>query len=183
MTNKEEIFEEEFEVEDPKQVTYDSPTPIQEDVAVEGNANEEEKKFSELSNYEKIKMASLQHGVVVKPPNPSCKHCYGRGYISTITLTAPVEPTSGGDTSAVELITEELPNPCKCIYRKEDRHKMFTGNISLGSKQARKYESRKFKKEKKEIHTSGTNIEKQRLEAKKRKAKKSKRKQNKRKKR
>jgi hypothetical protein len=182
--NDKEIFEDEFEEEEEyKPTTYDLPKDVVEEVPVQGD----DRKFSELSHYEKIKLAASQNGVDVLKPKSSCKHCLGRGYISIKNVSTPSLPTSSEyktsstplsaiPTSAFEIITEELPNPCRCIFRKEDQHKMFTGNVTLGRKQYRKYKDKDFHKKKKKIDTSGANIEMQRLKKKQRDKKKAKKK-------
>lgn len=91
------------------------------------------KKFDDLTHYEKIKMASQSHGVTVKEPKKDCKSCYGRGYISTRTVSTPVVGTSGLPTG--EINTQILPNPCKCMFKKEDIPKMFVNENKMTKKQ------------------------------------------------
>lgn len=51
----------------------------------------------DISPFEIIKAVAEQTGNEVRDPRPSCKHCYGRGYI-------------GRDAAT------KMPIPCNCIY-------------------------------------------------------------------
>lgn len=136
IVEEEEILEEEeMVIQDlPDSPITDIPVPdiVEEDVKVQTDG----RKFSELSAFEKIKFASAQNGVEVKKPQSSCKKCHGSGVISTRIIKTEV-PITSGDTSGTEMISEELPNPCRCIFRKEDLHKMFTGKVPLSKKMER----------------------------------------------
>ena len=122
----EDLVEEEGEIVEQSTETVEVPE-VEEDVQLQGDG----RKFSELSHLEKIRMASSQHGVQILNPKPSCKWCHGSGIVSTRTISSVVPNES---TSAMEVVKEEMPNPCKCLFRKEDRHKMFTGSQPMTTK-------------------------------------------------
>ena len=173
---EEEILEEEVgdDVEDTSEVQNESvplPEVVEEDLEVQGGGGEEVN-FSELPHLEKIRMASQQQGVRILEPNKSCKKCYGRGYISVKTYNTPVLGTSGISTG--EYKTEELPNPCKCIYRKEDMGKMFVGHPNMNKREIEKFQSKLKKKQKK--MSPQMLAEKKRILDKKKEKKKKKRK-------
>jgi hypothetical protein len=44
-------------------------------------AAEEMKKISEMAPFDQIRYAADKFGVVLRDPKPSCRKCYGRGYI------------------------------------------------------------------------------------------------------
>lgn len=143
---------------------YDLPEVETTEIDVTSQEGKEEKvPFNDLPHLEKIRIVSEQHGVKISKPKKSCNHCYGRGYISVKTLA-----TSDKEEEAIE-----MPNPCKCIFKKEDRGQMFTGNIILGRSGIRKQE--KFdmdQKGKKISHAMNVIIQKNNKEkAKKLKAK------------
>lgn len=56
----------------------------------------------ELNPLEKIKFAAERFGVILNDPNPSCKKCFGRGYIGIDTKT-------------------QIPVACACITPKAMR--------------------------------------------------------------
>ena len=131
---EEEILEEEITdtPEEIKTVKYDTPTPVEEEVDVADDG----RKFSDLSPMEKIKVASTSFGVTLKEPNSSCRRCHGLGYVSMKSVW-----TSADDG---EKINEEITNPCRCIFHKDDKQKMFTGMLSLGRAGARKQDQKDF---------------------------------------
>ena len=146
-----------------------APEIVEEDVKVQTDG----RNFSELSSYEKIKFAAAQNGVVVKKPNTTCNHCHGTGVVSIRTIETEV-PTSSGDTSGTEMISEEIPNPCRCIFKKEDMYKMFTGRVPI----TRQLERSKYKRNRKLIvaNSKQTLLEKKRISEKKKANKKAKKK-------
>jgi hypothetical protein len=153
------------------------PEIVEENVKVQTDG----RNFSDLSNYEKIKFAAAQNGVVVKKPNTTCKHCYGTGVISTKKVIDPAYGLSGtsGDTSGIDVdsLIEEIPNPCRCIFHKADIPKMFTGKVPL----TRKLERLQFKTQriKKLQKSTSFKFEQLRLAKKKKAKKKSRKKMNK----
>lgn len=178
INENEELFEEEVEneVEEisvPDITNLPKPDVVEEDIKVATDG----KKFSELSPFEKIRLASAQQGIIVKQPNSSCKKCNGTGYTSTITyetssipedsIYTSAENVSAIPTSAYEVKKEEIPNPCKCIYKKEDVQKAF-GVMNKQKKIKPKWQC-----------TSGFNIEQQRLTKSKRNKRKARKKMNK----
>lgn len=82
-----------------KKIDYD--LPIGEEVTVDViNDKIVDKKV--LTPFEKIQNASKEQGIDILEPNPNCKKCYGRGYVSINVKT-------------------QLPNPCMCIFTKEQK--------------------------------------------------------------
>lgn len=78
--------------------------------------------FNDLSNWEKIKFAASQSGIIVNEPKKGCTKCGGRGYVSIQSDT-------------------KLPNACRCVFTKEDRDNVFANvNMRIGRKEARKQE-------------------------------------------
>lgn len=125
---------------------YDLPEVIETDVEVPVDPNQKRVSFHDLEPLKKIAIAARSQGVSIKEPDPNCNGCHGTGYISTQTFK-----TSGSDGEE----TYELPQPCKCVFHKQDLPKMFKGSISLGSKARRKYEKReRISKRKKEMKNS-----------------------------
>ena len=117
---------------------YDLPEVETTDVEVADDPKQKKVPFHELAPLAKIRIAAESNGVIIKDPDPSCrKGCHGRGYISTSVMK----------TSSAEKGEEvyELPNPCKCIFRKNDIPKMFTGNILLNRKLRRKHDKIEFR--------------------------------------
>jgi hypothetical protein len=169
---EDEIVEEEDEiVQDlPETNLLDLPSPeiVEENVKLKTDG----RNFSELSSFEKVKFAASQNGVAVEEPKSSCKYCHGTGIVSTKKIKTET-PISSGDTSGTEII-EELPNPCRCIFKKEDLPKMFTGKI-LMSRKLERSQNKDFQK--KNLKKSSTfKLEKIRLAKKKRNKKKAKKK-------
>jgi excinuclease UvrABC ATPase subunit len=133
----EELVEEEGEIVEESIDKIDVPEVLEE-VQIKGDG----RKFSELSNLEKIRMASAQHGVQILEPKSSCKSCYGSGIVSTRIISSMIPNES---TSAMEKVSEEIPNPCKCLFKKEDRHKMFNG-LRYMTRKLEKEEDKKNRK-------------------------------------
>jgi hypothetical protein len=102
-------------------------------VVTEKKTTKDTVSFSDLPNLEKIKIAAEQNGVTILEPKKNCKYCNGLGYVSVKNFS------SSKDESI------EMPNPCRCIFAKEDLAKMFTGRIRLGRSERRKHESREAK--------------------------------------
>ena len=117
---------------------------VAEPVEVELPAEETKKRipFKLLSPLQKIQMVAAQQGIETLSAAPSCKKCYGRGYISETVIPVPQELSASREAEMDEDGQVHLPNPCKCIFKKEDRPKMFRGTINLNRKLQRKYEKR-----------------------------------------
>jgi hypothetical protein len=111
---------------------YDSPDQDAVEIEMPNTTKEETIPFNQLPMLERIKIAASQNDVGILEPKSNCKNCYGRGYISTTTI----EITSGAGENMA------LPNPCTCIFNKQDIPKMFPGNVFRNGKQNRKYEKR-----------------------------------------
>lgn len=97
----------------------------------------------ELTPYDKIKAVAAEQGIKISKPDQNCKRCYGRGYISVESKT-------------------QMPNPCMCIFEKEQRD-MINGvslkknreQMRLQEKELRKHiTSFRNKKGKKQIAIS-----------------------------
>jgi hypothetical protein len=162
---EEEIFEEEGEVKEyniPDITNVPIPEIVEEDVKLKTDG----RNFSELSAYEKIKFASAQNGVGIKKPKSSCKYCNGTGVISHRTITTDM-PVTSGDTSGTEEISESIPNPCRCIFNKDDLPKMFTGRVPISRKLERKQE-----KQNRRLYVINKTEEEKKRIAEKKKAKK-----------
>ena len=133
LDEEDELFEEEEdeETELPNSSLNNIPIPnvVEENVQLKTDG----KPFNELSNYEKIKFASAQNGVEVLEPKKSCKHCHGTGVISTRQIKDPTYGLTSGNEGTSGLI-EEIPNPCRCLFKKQDLPKMFTGKVRLTTK-------------------------------------------------
>jgi len=174
---EEEILEEDMEIPDVPVLDIPQPKPEEDFVQIESDG----KSFSELTNYEKIKMAAAQNGVSIKDPNPSCNKCNGTGIVSIRTISTEI-PITSGDTSATETVSEELPNPCRCIFKKEDLGKMFTGKVLL----SRKLDRIQYKQRRQEQRDNNPKLKKEKenrlrkLKAKKLAKKRLKKKHNKR---
>lgn len=133
---EEQIFEEEILEEEGQAILSNSPIkdiPIPNIVEEKVQIQTDGKPFNQLSNLEKIKFASAEMGVEILEPKKSCKHCFGTGIISVRKFEDPTYKLTSGTTGTSGLI-EEIPNPCRCIFKKQDLSKMFTGKVSLTTK-------------------------------------------------
>jgi len=141
---EEELFEEEGEIQNlPDSPILDIPIPdtVEEYVKL----NTDGRNFNELSSYEKIKFAASQNGVAVKKPNSTCNNCNGTGVVSHRNITTDVPTVNSDGTSAMETVSEQIPNPCRCIFDKKDLPKMFTGKVPVTRKLERANEKRNRK--------------------------------------
>jgi len=100
--------------------TIDYNLPDGDSVVVDA-ANDKIIDMSNMSEFDKIQLAAKEHGVKINSPKPNCKKCYGRGYVSV-------------DTKS------KLPNPCTCIFNKEERKVMSSQLLPKNRKQRRKQE-------------------------------------------
>lgn len=137
---EEELVEEDGDVSDlPDSPIGDlpQPEPVEEKVKIQTDG----KPFNELSNLEKIKFASAQNGVETLEPNKSCKKCHGTGIVSVRQIEDPTYGLTSGTEGTSGLI-EEIPNPCRCIFKKHDIPKMFTGKVPLTTQMQKLQEKR-----------------------------------------
>lgn len=129
------------------------------EVEVPTDPNKPKIPFNKLSPLEKIRMAAAQNGIItLSAGKPSCKSCYGRGYVSQTVLKVPEGTSSTDDMTVDDEGKVRLPNPCKCIFYKKDLPKVFTGNVALSRVLRRRLEKRT------EIKTSRDNVKKKILE-------------------
>jgi len=156
-----EITAEEINSVNDASVQYDLPEDRIEEISVDRDPNE--KDFADLSYYEKLAFVSAEKGILVKKPNKNCKSCYGRGYISTTTITMSGD---NGDQ------TEVVPNACKCIFDKRDYHKVFSGRAFANRSLQRKLDKKSGGNSQRALELKA---KKQKAKAKRRKKKKNKR--------
>lgn len=90
----EEFFDEEYEDDDLVGGNYEAPEDKDSFIDT-GDGRVIDKK--DLTPFEIIKAIAKQTGNKIRDPKPSCKHCYGRGWI-------------GKDYKT------QMPIPCNCIY-------------------------------------------------------------------
>jgi len=155
------ITADELNAENDASTIYDAPKDVVEEITVPKDPNEKE--FKDMDHYEKLAFVSAQRGIMVKKPNHNCRACYGRGYVSVTSVTV-----SGEDGD----ITEQIPNACKCIYSREDYHKVFSGKAFLNRKLQRQLDRKEGKKNK--IGEEQAKLKKKKLKEKKKKKRKNK---------
>lgn len=117
-----------------EEVKYELPP--QEEVVVSNKGEVLDKK--NLTPFQIIKLVAAQNQIEINDPNPSCKHCYGRGYLG------------------VEHLTKK-PVPCSCVFPEQSLNqkvndkivdaKFLNGNPNPNRKQRREYD-KILKKEK-----------------------------------
>lgn len=81
----------------------------------------------ELTPYDKIKAVATEQGIKISEPDPKCKQCYGRGYLSLESKT-------------------QMPNPCMCIFEREQRD-MINGAPLKKNREQRRLQERQLRKQ------------------------------------
>jgi hypothetical protein len=114
--------------------------PESKTVLVDGESNELIKN-EDITPWMAIEAIANQMGTVIRPPNKSCKYCYGRGYVGF----RPKANVDKNDPS-ISIMSKE-PVPCSCIFTEEQKEKDTP--VNLNRKQRRMMEAR-FRKMKKQ---------------------------------
>ena len=83
--------EEKKKPEDLSRATLDLELETKEEEVEVKVSKKNEEDFASLPHIEKIRMAAGSKGVEITSANPSCKKCYGRGYISTTRNVVKIE--------------------------------------------------------------------------------------------
>jgi hypothetical protein len=111
---------------------YDYELPEDRDVFIDTESGKVVEK-EELTPFQIIKSIAKENKYEINDPDPSCKKCYGRGYI-------------GKDSNS------KMPFPCKCIYPKrtpqqkeEDRMVDSKLNVKLSRSAKRHYKREMLK--------------------------------------
>ena len=84
------------------------------------------KDFKDLPPFEIIKMEAEENSIPIRDPKPSCKRCYGRGYVGI-----EIDPKTG---------EKGMPHACTCIFppRSKEQEDFMKDHPEFGIRKNRK---------------------------------------------